>query len=205
MPLNIKYHHLFLFPSVWIGRVLRLEPGPYYLPIPLFPFESMIRLRIWAKSWSAYMPERNLSQTLCQNTELTNLSKTHESTKKRHTGHTFNNSKSSQLQLQAWYYCVSHLKVVSCIVMAAWKLRTVCWQQIFRILALMMFLLFSFQKVLQNRRFSAVASRSGFGAANCCHLWSRVEQLSLLRFATQCLQIAVEWLRQGSSQLQLQA
>ena len=53
--------------------------------------------------------------------------------------------------------------------------------------------------MLQNRRFSALASRSGFGAANRCHLWSRVEQLSLLRFATQCLQIAVEWLRQGSS------
>ena len=27
----------------------------------------------------------------------------------------------------------------------------------------------------------------------------------LLRFATQCLQIAVEWLRQGAQQLQLQA
>ena len=31
----------------------------------------------------------------------------------------------------------------------------------------------SFKKVLQNRRFAALASRSGFGAANRCKLWSR--------------------------------
>ena len=29
------------------------------------------------------------------------------------------------------------------------------------------------KKVLQNRRFSALAARSGFGSANRCNLWSR--------------------------------
>ena len=58
------------------------------------------------------------------------------------------------------------------------------------------------KKVLQNRRFSALASRSGFGAAKSLQL---VELLCVIpwRFGTQCLQIAVEWLSQGSSQLQL--
>ena len=43
----------------------------------------------------------------------------------------------------------------------------------FFMLALVIFLLNSFQKVLQNRRFSALASRSGFRAPNRCNLWSR--------------------------------
>ena len=61
-----------------------------------------------------------------------------------------------------------------------------------------------FYHALQNGSFSALASRSGFRAAK---LLQFVEPLCviLLRFATQCLQIAVEWLRQCSSQLQLQA
>ena len=52
-------------------------------------------------------------------------------------------------------------------------------QQIFAILALVIFLLKSLLKMLQNRLFSALASRSGFGAAipvwkslcvNACHV-----------------------------------
>ena len=62
----------------------------------------------------------------------------------------------------------------------------------------------AFKKVLPNRRFSALASRSTFGAANGCKCWSRCDVV-LLCFASQCLQIAVEWLRQGSSLLQLLA
>ena len=57
--------------------------------------------------------------------------------------------------------------------------------------------------LLQNRRFSACVSRSGFGAAICvpCDPLCVI----LLRFATESLQIAVEWLRQGSSLLLLRA
>ena len=61
--------------------------------------------------------------------------------------------RSSKLQLQTQYYCVLHLRVVGRIVMAAWKLRTVLWQQIFFILALMIFL---FKLLLKS------ASKSSF-------------------------------------------
>ena len=44
------------------------------------------------------------------------------------------------------------------------KAATVICQQIFSILALVIFLLVVFPKVLQNRLFFALASRSGFGA-----------------------------------------
>ena len=44
------------------------------------------------------------------------------------------------------------------------KAATVICQQIFSILALVIFLLIFFSKVLQNRLFFALASRSGFGA-----------------------------------------
>ena len=63
-----------------------------------------------------------------------------------------------------------------------------------------MILLLTCQKVLQNRRFFAWASRSSFGAAIC----GTVVHNSVLCFATQRLQIAVEnGVRQGSLQLLL--
>ena len=50
--------------------------------------------------------------------------------------------------------------------------------------------------MLQNQCFSALAPRSVFGAAHCCN-WLEPLCVVLLCFATQCLQIAVKWLRQG--------
>ena len=55
----------------------------------------------------------------------------------------------------------------------------------------------SFEKSLQNRGFSALTSRSGFGAANRYNLVEPV-CVVLLSCAPPCLQIAMEWLRQGS-------
>ena len=63
------------------------------------------------------------------------------------------------------------LKVINCSLMAAWKLRMVFWQQIFSSFWHWWFSFPNFlEKVLQNRRFSAWASRSGFGAAVCVAL-----------------------------------
>ena len=53
---------------------------------------------------------------------------------------------SSLWQLHAYYYCVLQLKVVNRIVMAAWELRMLLWQQNFLILALFIFLLKFFSK-----------------------------------------------------------
>ena len=50
-------------------------------------------------------------------------------------------------------------------------------QQIFANLALVIFLLKSLLKMLQNRLFAALASRSGFGAANCSILGTTLRKL----------------------------
>ena len=111
---------------------------------------------------------------------------------------------SSQLQLQALYFCALHLRVVSRIVMVRWKLRTVLWQQFLFNLALMIFLLKLLLKSASKSSFFRLGVEIRFWS---CKSLQSVEPLHamLLCFATQCPQIAVEWLRQGSSQLQLQA
>ena len=79
---------------------------------------------------------------------------------------------SSLWQLHAYYYCVLQLKVVNRIIMAACKLWIFLWQHNFSILVAFIFYSISYWKLLQKRRFSALTSRSGFGAANRCNLWS---------------------------------
>ena len=73
-------------------------------------------------------------------------------------------------------YCALQLRIANLIVVAAWRLGLVFGQQIFSILALALMIFKKvlpkkinfLPKVLQNRRFSALASRSsGFGAAIC--------------------------------------
>ena len=68
------------------------------------------------------------------------------------------------------------------------------------ILALVIFLLKSFKKCFKIVFFSALASRSGFGAQFPMPL-----PVVLLWFATQSPQIALEWLRQGCFLLWLHA
>ena len=68
------------------------------------------------------------------------------------------------------------------------KAATVICQQIFSILALVIFLLKIFLKVLQNRLFFALASRSGFGAAISDPVAHSIDGVC---FATQSLQIAL--------------
>ena len=80
------------------------------------------------------------------------------------------------------------------------KAATVICQQIFSILALVIFLLKMPLKVLQNHPFFALASRSGFGA-----IISHAVVPSSLCFATPSPQIALEWLRQGCFLLRLHA
>ena len=72
------------------------------------------------------------------------------------------------LAVAAWCVIVFRSWESNRTVAAAWRLRMVLCQQIFPILALMIFpLKFLSKKVIQNRRFSAWASRSSFGAAIC--------------------------------------
>jgi len=105
-------------------------------------------------------------------------------------------------------HCSRWVTLASCLSFAA-GLRQWFWsgcmnaaivicQQIFSILALVIFLLKMPLKVLQNHPFFALASRSGFGATI-----SHDVVPSSLCFATPSPQIALEWLRQGCFLLQL--
>ena len=60
---------------------------------------------------------------------------------------------------------------------------------------------FPFKTLFWNRRFSAWASSFGFGAA----IYIAVVRNSTVYFATQSLEIAVKWLRQGFSLLRVRA
>ena len=111
---------------------------------------------------------------------------------------------SSLWQLHAYYYCVLQLKVVNRIVMAAWKLRRLLWQQNVSILAVMIFLLKFLFKTASKSSFFRFGVEIRFWSCKSLQFLEPV-CVVLLHFATHCLQIAVEWLRQGSSFWQLHA
>ena len=81
------------------------------------------------------------------------------------------------------------------------KAATVICQQIFSILALVIFLLKILLKSASKSSFFALASRSGFGAT----ISDAIARSSLTCHATQSPQIALEWLRQGCFLLWLHA
>ena len=84
------------------------------------------------------------------------------------------------------------------------SLRMVLWQQLFFILALMIFLLKFLLKSASKSSFFRFGVAIRFWSCESLQLVEPLHAI-LLCFATQCPQIAVEWLHQGSLQLQLQA
>ena len=88
--------------------------------------------------------------------------------------------------------------------MAAGKLRMLLWQQNSSILAAVIFLLKFLLQSSSKSTFFCFDVEIRFWS---CKSLQFVEPVCvvLLRFAPHCLQIAVEWLRQGSSLWQLHA